>query len=463
MNEKSENQFSQFRTQLYHEHFNKRADTLLDLVDALSSNSQARSVVELSLSPCFRRDYTSLFKAIADYEPGEAKKNLAQLAAPCLPQPKDRLFYLLGVDVTPQPRPFAFTLDERECVYQPTPVRSNKPITFGHSYSSVLALPERSGKSSPHWVIPLGTKRVNRNNKEDTGATQIRELLEDKTLPFHGHLCVEVVDCGYSKPSYLAANRDKRELVTITRARSNRIFYCQPGEAGYGRRGHPSWYGSKFSLKDLETWHTPDESVTLTSTGQRRKVCVKIEAWYNLLMRGKCKKAQLPMQNYPFTLVRVSQYNEEGKLVFTNSMWLIVMGEARQKLNLIDIYEAYKQRYDVEHFFRFGKQKMLLSHYQTPETNHEEKWWNLVHLAYIQLWVARQYAANLPRPWERSLPTMKESLSSPAMVQRNFERIIRWFGTPSGISKRRGNSLGRPKGMVLAARTRQPVVYKRQI
>ena len=451
--------FTQFRLQLY-QHFNKRADTLIDLVDAISSNSQARSVVELSINTCFRRDYTSLFKAVADYEPKEAKGNLAQLAAPYLPQPKERSFFLLGVDVTPQSRPYAFKLAERECVYQPTPVQSNKPITFGHQYSSVFALPERTGQQSPHWVIPLNTKRVKRDNKEEMGAIQIRELLEDKGLPFHNQLCVEAVDSGYSKPAYLSANRDKSNLVTITRARSNRIFYRQPEktESTIGR-GHPNWYGAKFSLRDPDTWPTPDETVTTTFISRRGKVYrVEIEAWYDMLTRGKCKKAQLPMQNYPFTLVRVSQYNKEGESVYTNPMWLIVMGEERRKLSLLDIYKSYKQRYDIEHFFRFGKQRMLLDHYQTPETHHEEKWWNLVHLAYLQLWVAKQYAVSLPRPWERYLPMMREEPPSPAMVQRNFERIIRQFGTLSSIPKRRGNSSGRQKGMTQALRQDKPIV-----
>ena len=175
-------------------------------------------------------------------------------------------------------------------------------------------------------------------------------------------------------------------------------------------------------------------------------------------MRGKCKKVLIPMQNYPFTLLRVSQHNEEGELVFTNPMWLIVIGEERCKLSLIETYEAYRQRYDIEHFFRFGKQKMLLSHYQTPETNHEEKWWNLVHLSYLQLWVARQYAISLPRPWERYLTPVQEGHSSPAMVQRSFNGIIRQFGTISKIPKLRGNSSGRQKGMTQTLRERKPII-----
>jgi hypothetical protein len=56
-------QLKQFREQVY-QNFNKRADAIMDLLDALSSNSQARSVVELSLEACFRREHTSVFKAI---------------------------------------------------------------------------------------------------------------------------------------------------------------------------------------------------------------------------------------------------------------------------------------------------------------------------------------------------------------------------------------------------------------
>ena len=47
-------------------------------------------------------------------------------------------------------------------------------------------------------------------------------------------------------------------------------------------------------------------------------------------------------------------------------------GERRIELSLLDIYEAYLQRYDLEHFFRFGKQKLLLDKFQTPDDQHEE-------------------------------------------------------------------------------------------
>ena len=278
-------------------------------------------------------------------------------------------------------------------------------------------------------------------------------------MPFFNQLCAEVADSDYSKPAYLSANRDKKNLVTIVRVRSNRIFYRQPEAVKSRRRGHPSWYGGRFSFRDIDTWPIPDETVTTTFTSRRGKTYrIEIQAWYNMLMRGKYKKAQIPMRNYPFTLLRIRQYDEEGKLVFANPMWLIVVGEQREKLSLLEIYKAYRQRYDVEHFFRFGKQKLLLDEYQTPETSHEEKWSNLVHLAYLQLWMAKEYAVNAPRPWERYLPSMREEEPSPAMVQRSFDGIIRQFGTIAKIPKRRGNSPGRQKGMTQARRERQPII-----
>ncbi len=127
-----------------------------------------------------------------------------------------------------------------------------------------------------------------------------------------------------------------------------------------------------------------------------------------------------------------------------------------------DIYQAYGQRYDLEHFFRFGKQKMLLASFQTPEDVREEKWWHLVHLAYAQLWMARHVAGSLPRPWERNLPEMKKGLMSPTLVQRDFGRIIRQIGTPAKQPKLRFISSGRREGTKLPPRPRRKVVTKSQ-
>jgi len=419
----------------------------MDLVDALSSNTQANSVVELSLSPYFRRDYNSLFKSLDEYQYYWVHHNLAQLAAPYLPQPQRRSFWLLGVDVTSCSRPYAKKLADKSYVYQPNPVRTNKPITVGHQYSSVCLLPERM-RPSPHWVIPLSNRRVVKwDDKEKVGAEQIRFLLEDTTLPFYQQLCVEVADSSYSKPGYLLSLLTQTNLVNIVRVRSNHIFYRQTVATAQTGPGHPRWYGTRFALKDPATWPTPDATLTTSFTSPKNQCFpVKIEVWDHLLLRGRSQTPGLSMHHYPLRLARISCCREHGEGAYAHPLWLILSGDRRKEIQLDEVSSAYQQRYDMEHFFRFGKQRMLLSRYQTPEVEHEQNWWQLVHLAYLQLWVAQRFAIVQPRPWERYLPQVKQNYPSPAMVQRNFGTIIRQFGTPAVSPKRRGYSSGRGKG-----------------
>lgn len=457
---KHTDEFQRFRQQLYH-NFNKRADTAIELVDALCSYPAANSPVELSLAPVFRRSYTALYKAMAEVEWENVP--LAQLVAGSVPHPEQRSFWLLGVDVTSQPRLFANTLADRGYVYQPNPVAGNKPVTIGHQYSTVALLPEKEAGVTGSWVVPLVTGRVHTDqDKELVGADQIKALLENETLPWHGEFIVEVGDTSYSKPAYLHANRHQANLVTIARVRSNRTFYHQFVYADGKRPAyHPRWYGEAFKLPDPTTWGDPDLETTFTETSRRGKTYTNvIQGWHNMLMRGKNKPQRIPMQRYPFTLVRITRYDEDGNPAFVRPLWLIVVGERRGELSLLDIYAAYSRRTDLEHFFRFGKHKLLFTASQTPETVREQRWWHVGHIAYAMLWMARHLALHLPRPWERYLPTTQNRELSPTLVQRDFERLIRQLGTPAQPPKPRGKSPGRPQGMTLPPRPRRKVVVK---
>ena len=436
----------------------------MELVDAICSNPDARSVVEYSLTPCFRRSYSTIFKAINELERDDLAT--ARLLAPYLPQPQRRSFYLLGTDVTPQPRHYAQTLADRGMVYQPNTIKGNKPVTIGHQYSTTVLLPEAEAGLTSSWVLPLINSRVSTSaDKELVGSDHIDALLKDPKLPFGEHLCVDVADSSYSKPVCLHANRHHKHLVSITRVRGTRVFhqaFSPPYSEGDKRPvGHPTVYGERFALQDPETWHQADEQTTIIARSRRGKTYrIEIKVWYNMLMRGKRKPKHLPMQHYPFTLMQVLRYDSEGQLACKRPMWLIAIGEQRHELSLEAIYHVYAQRYDLEHFFRFGKQKLLLASFQTPELVSEEKWWQLAQLAYAQLWLARHLADSLPRPWERNLPVMKKHLMSPTLVQRDFGRIIRQIGTPAKPPKPRGISPGRPKGTTLTPRPRHKVIVK---
>ena len=441
----------------------------MELLDAMCSKGDAKSVVAYSLAESYRRSYSTIFKAIEGVN--LTPLWLPQLLAPYLPRPEQRPFWVLMVDVTPCPRPFARTLADRGMVYQPEVVKGKLPVTIGHQYSTVaLGLEPEAGVTSS-WVLPLLTKRVmTTDDKERVGAQQIEGLLQDPQLPFGQGLTVAVADSSYSKPVYLHAHRQFPNLVTIARVRGNRTFYHQyvptAEEVEDPGRGHPRWYGESFPLSDPTLWTEADETLTFQETSRRGKVyCVVIQAWHNLLMTGK-NQPKLSMHQYPFTLVRIVRYDQEGQAAFKHPLWLLVMGDRRHDLTLTQIYQAYLTRFDIEHFFRFGKQKLLLTRFQTPEVAREEHWWQLVHIAYAQLWMARHVADALPNPWERHLPNMTRRLLSPTLVQRDFARIIRQVEWPANVGdscpspQTRGNSPGRRKGMKLLPRPPCKVVIK---
>jgi len=462
----------QFRQAVY-QNFDNYAGTLMDLVDALSSNINAQSVVQLSLNPLFRRNYSTLFRAVATYfhvvdkDEAAAKRRtqeqkLIQIIVACLLPPQQRKFWLLGVDVTPWRRQFAQTLADRGYVYYPNAIPGNTPITIGHQYALLALLPEKEGVYPQAWLTPVSLRRVGTDeDKELVGAAQIDMLMNEPSAPFADDLVVQVGDTAYSKPAYLYAGGQHANLVTLVRARSNRVFYRRfVAEAGsQATRGHPTWYGSRFDLKDVTTWHEADETVQTTHTSRRgHHYTVKIDTWRDMLMRGK---RRIPMQKHLFTLVRIRLFDEQGNLAFRRPFWLIVCGERRNELSPTELYKAYQQRYDLEHFFRFGKQRLLLDKFQTAEVEREESWAQLVLLAYVQLWLARPLAQRWPRPWERYLPVVKEaSVTSPTLVQRDCGRIIREIGTPAAPPRTPNNLPGRKLGTKLPPRPRCPVVFK---
>ncbi|MEW6296093.1 MAG: transposase, partial [Candidatus Diapherotrites archaeon] len=448
-------QLHQFRQELY-SNLTYRPDATMDLIDSLSTNSKARSVVELSLSPFFRRSYSSVTDSIDNFfsrstpekagtERLEAAQKWMRIISHYLEPPK-RKFWLFGIDVTPAPRRFSSTLEDRVFVYQPNAISGNQPVTIGHQFSFLSALPEKEERDTPSWTVPLLVNRVTSKDTATKIATQQTEmLLTDKTLPFYQKFCVNVVDSAYSAASYLGRVQHHKNLVVIARLRGNRTLYREPKLSSAKKRGkaHPTWYGKPFSLKKPETWHDPNQSCQFTYLSRRNKeYTVKIEAWHNLLMTGK---QDIPLHQYPFTLVRIRYFDAQGREAFKRPLWLIVMGKRRHELSLSDIWESYQQRYDLEHFFRFGKQHLLMAAYQTPEVEHEENWWQIVSLVSVQLYLARHLAQAMPNSWEKYLSTFKSDkmVASPTRTLRDFGRIIGQIGTPAKVPKPRGKSPGR--------------------
>ena len=215
----------------------------MNLLDALSSNTTARSVVELSLNPNFGRGYGSLYDGIKNYDwkdeggryievGGEQvwynqSKILLHVFYGVIPEPLERGYRLIGLDGTPMPRLYSKTLKNRSYVYQPTAVPGAKPVTVGYKSSSVVYFPEREGETK--WVVPLMMERIDVEKDEterSKGVEQLDALLSDPKLSFGTDLVVAVNDSNYSQVPFLHPLLSTYDnLVNISRSGGNRVFY----------------------------------------------------------------------------------------------------------------------------------------------------------------------------------------------------------------------------------------------
>lgn len=456
------NNFRSFREKIYH-FFSLRRDAGFELVDALSSNTSARSVVELSLNPVHRRNYCSITRVVDEFYPKESDKKeindaLTKILCELCVTPS-RPYHLFAVDCTPNERRYSPTQKDKGFVYAPNTLSGNKPVTIGHQYSIAAYLPEKTNGDVPPWIIPLACHRVTTDEKGPlVGMQQISQCLQSNKQ-FKDKCCVVVSDSAYSQPGCLAETAKNPHQVQISRVRSNRIFYYPETPHPPAKRGRKKQFGAAFKLNDKNTWKTPDEQLELTTTTQKgKKQRIQIKCWNTMLMRGENKTNAA---HYPFRLVQVCVYKESGDLFFKKPLWLIVVGEKRFELSLQIIFDSYRQRFDIEHFFRFGKNKLLMNKSQTPDVIHEEAWWQLTMLAYTQLYLARDLANYSLTPWEKYLPRFKaDAKLSPTQVQKDFGRIIRTFGTPAKPPKPLKKAPGRKKGEKQTPRIRYPVIQK---
>lgn len=459
-------QFQQFRQALY-EGFKSCRDSIFNLIDALCSDSNAQSVVQLSLNPAFERQYSSLYKAVGNAFPSAASgavENPAQpqllpaVATTLMPPPAEEP-WLWGLDATSYPRLYAETMLDREYVYSPTAVPAQTPVSLGHSYSLLSSLPPAEAQQATSWAVPLSVERIaSLTNPLSVAHQQIQALLAAEQAPWFGQFSALAVDSRYSSREFLYPLWNQAQLVVVSRVRSNRVFYRQPEVSERSGPGRRRWFGAAFKLQKPDSWPHPAAEHTQTLTTRRgRTLQVNQQRWCHLLMRGSRTQ---PMHQCPFDLVLVKVRDETGQLVYA-PMWLMIFGQHRQRVSADQACAFYRRRFGQEHAFRVLKRRLLLTRFQTPDVDREVNWVRLSCLAYAQLWSARHLAEYLPLPWQRYLPESNRQQISPSQVQRDFSRIICVAGSPARPVKRRGKSPGRLGQTKLKARLRRPTIKKR--
>ena len=285
----------QFREKVY-QSMRKRADAILDLIDALTVAGHVDSPVALSEETPFRRKFSSIFDTLRQ---GEFDFDLLLQALYEYQPPNSEELAGCEVDAldcTPNERPEAETLEDRGSLK----AQKEDPVRYGHKYSWLVRLVEW-GTS---WVAPVDIQRVDtRLSDSQVGGLQVEELDLRNPKPK-----VIVADSLYGNHIFLAAFLVVKHAFALVRIRSTLVFYERPKPHLKGTRGVPAKHGAKFKLSKPS--RAPDRAETFLLGEQT----VTLQAWQGL--HFKKLSALVGM------VLRVEFLRPDGTPRYKRPMWL---------------------------------------------------------------------------------------------------------------------------------------------
>ncbi len=356
--------------------------------------------------------------------------------------------------MTPALRPFSPKLADKSIVYQPTTTPGNKPIGVGHAYSLLACLPEKN--STAPWVLPLDMQRVCTTEKgHEVGIDQFIACVAENKSVVAEKMCVVTGDRSYFVPSNQEKVEAVENLILISRMKSNRKVYAR-----YQGKGNKK-YDKRMTLNDPTSHMTPDQILSYcieTTRGKRYQVTIK--CWHDRIRRGtKTFKGY----EHPFHRVQcVLTDAQTGHRIYQRPLWLAVCGKRRDNLPLDQVFQSYDQRYDLEHYFRFSKQHLLIDTFQTSDVEHEQNGWQMAQLAYVQLYLARTEITALPHPWERYGAQYRavQKEASPSQIKKCFDVVLDQIGTPAHDVRGSKAGKGRELGQRQEKRQDHPIIFK---
>jgi len=462
--------------------FDNNSKAIVNLIVALASNIGAKSVIELALNPVYNYQYSSICDAIDNifkYKTQNAttqektaerlefdKKSQTVFKDFLPPLWKDK-YRLLNNDVTPIIRAYSPTLEDREFVHTANNVISgNKPISIGVNLS-VIGLSARENNIS--WNLPLSMLKVPIDMKSSRfAAKQLDVIVNNKEL-FAKDLFINTSDSAYCNIGFAYPTYGYENLINIIRIAGHRNVLHKFEGTQHAGKGRHTEYGNIFKLGHSQTHscpnHTDEFEIILKKNQKKCKVIAK--QYNNMILKGTRENK---MSDKPFNLISIQVFDiQTNNKVFAKTLWLTVWGQKRNELTCKEVYEAFRLRFDIEFFFRFGKQKLLLDNFQTPKTEHLENWFDIVKYSYWLLYLSRKDGQNNLRKWEKYLEQYKNqdvkelnynTIKSPSQTQRAMSGIISEFAKKHLIPKTRNKSSGRRKGETQTPRKRFEVVKK---
>jgi hypothetical protein len=433
-----------FRTDL-HRCFDRRADALCELVDALLASGAVTSLPHLSLQAPHRRGWGSLYAALA-----AGRLDVEALRAKLTQYPVTDSQPVYAIDLSVWPRCDAEASPGRGFYYHPSRHSAGQPIVAGWAYQWLAQL----SFDRDSWTAPHDVRRVQpTENAHTVAVAQITALIAQQ--PVSAATPLFVFDAGYDSAQLTPALAETAAAILV-RLRADRCFYADPPLTPPSPKGgRPRKHGAKFACKDPTTWPSP----TAEHVGEDTQYgTVRVRAWSGLHPKQQAHPDRGTRKTRPIvrgTVILVEVSRLPARLYQPQLLWLWWAGPGTPDLDLV--WRAYVRRFDLEHTLRFCKQSLG---WTTPRVRHPEqadRWTWLVVAAYTQLRLARPWVADYRLPWERPLDP---GHLTPSRVRRALSALLPVVGTPAAAPKPCGRSPGRPKGSRSGRAPRYPALKK---
>lgn len=413
-----------FRKTVY-ANLGRARDAVFDLMDAALTTASAASFVSLTLSPLFRRQWSSAYAALRKSRVPRHRLMREYISEiPTQSQP-----FLAG-DHTAWSRPDAPTLKDR--TFEHDPMAGKVPVSVGQGYSTLVWVPEDSGS----WALPLRHERITSfETPLSKAAFQLKQVTRHLSVrPLVGY------DREYGNSQFVnqTASIEADLLLCIA---SNRCLFGAPPP--YSGRGAPRKHGAKCKLNDPDTWGEASETLIVDDPdiGQ-----VQVKRWSRLHFRQSA--------NREMELMRVEVQVPVGRKRKFAPLWIAWIGQTRPPLS--QLWRKYLRRFACDHWYRFAKQRLHWTLPQITDVQTTERWSDLMPLLTWQLWLAREGSQDHPLPWQAPQDNL-----APGRVAQGFGAILAAIGTPAKPPTTRGKSPGAKPGIPRTLRPRYPTVKKR--
>ena len=443
-----------FREQLYR-CLTRRADALFALGDAvLCEDRPVTGLAPLSLVAECGRGHGAVYDAVnaGRVEIGRLKVALARLP---LPGGWRDGGIRLAVDVSSWLRPDAGCCPQRLFCHVHGRGKNAGQMIPGWPYSFVAVL----GAGPSSWTGLLDAVRLGPDDDDCLlTAAQLREVVQRLIAAGHwspGDPLIDItVDAGYNpaRLAYLLADLP----VTVTgRVRSDRVWYRAAPARQPGAAGRPQRHGRPVRCADPATWDDP--GVTAQAATPRHGP-LAVTAWprvHQKISRASPGWDDWPEQEFPLiegTLIRLAPARPGAEPMW---LWASDPDAGLDQDTVARLWQAYLRRFDIEHTFRFLKQKLGWDKPMLRDPAAADRWTWLIIACHTQLRLATPLVADIRLPWQRPLPA---EAMTPGRVRAGFRQVRQQAGTPASPAKPSAPGPGRPHGSRNARKApRQPV------